>query len=150
MIADTQHRELLGKLLETQQLAVLGTQRPEGPYTSLVGFAATPDLHSLLFATGRSTRKHDNLVHDARAAMLVDNRTNDASDFTHAAAATAVGTVEEVSEAERAALERVFLARHPHLEDFVTSPSSVLLRLRVSVYFVVTRFQHVIELHVDG
>ena len=150
MDEDHHHRERLRKLLETQQLAVLGTQREDGPYTSLVGFAATPDHRYLLFATGRSTRKHDNLMSDARASMLVDNRTNDASDFTQASAATAVGTVETVPEAERAAFEHVFLGKHPHLESFVASPSCALMRLHVSVYLVVTRFQHVIELYVDG
>jgi hypothetical protein len=78
----------------------------------------------------------------------VDNRTNRPVDFTEASAATAVGVVEEVSEAERPEFERVFLAKHPHLESFVRSPSCVPLRLRVSVYMVVTRFQHVIELHI--
>ena len=32
------------------------------------------NLRYLLFATGRSTRKHANLVADARASMLIDDR----------------------------------------------------------------------------
>jgi hypothetical protein len=57
--------------------------------------------------------------------------------------------VETIDADQRADFDRVFLAKHPHLEAFVRSPSCVLLRLRVSVYMVVTRFQHVIELHFD-
>ena len=135
---DPTHLEILRELLTGQLLGVLGTHRDGEPYTSLVGFAATPDLSRLLFATGRATRKHANLVADARASMLVDNRTNRPADFTEASAATAVGVVEEV-----------FLAKHPHLERFVRSPSCVPLGLQVSTYMVVTRFQHVIELHFD-
>jgi hypothetical protein len=90
-----------------------------------------------------------NLVDDARASMLVDNRTNRPADFTEASAATAVGVVEEVSDAGRLEFDHIFLAKHPHLESFVHSPSCVRLRLEVSVYMVVTRFQHVIELHID-
>lgn len=142
--------EILRGLLETQLFGVLGTQHEGNPYTSLVGFAATPDLKQLLFATGRSTRKLANLQGDARASMLVDNRTNQAADFTAAAAATAVGVVEEISEPERPGFERLFLTKHPQLESFVRSPSCVFLRLRVSVYMVVNQFQHVIELHVDS
>jgi putative heme iron utilization protein len=149
MNQDRSHMEVLRELLETQLLAVLSTHRDGEPYSSLVGFAATPDLKRLLFATGRSTRKLANLEADARASMLVDNRTNRAADFTEAAAATAVGIVETVGEDERAEFERVFLAKQAHLESFVRSPSCVPLRLRVSVYLVVTHFQHVMELHID-
>ncbi len=149
MSKDRSHMEVLRELLESQMLAVLGTHHDGEPYTSLVGFAATEDLKHLLFATGKATRKRANLVADARASMLVDNRTNCAADFTEASAATAVGVVEEVSEAERSEFDRIFLAKHPHLESFVHSPSCVRLRLGVSVYMVVTHFQHVIELHID-
>ena len=141
--------EILRDLLESQLLGVLGTQHDGEPYTSLVGFVATPDLKQLLFATGRSTRKLANLVTDSRASMLVDNRTNRSSDFTEASAATAVGVVEQVGGEQRAEFERLFLGKHPHLESFVRSPSCVSLRLRVSVYMVATHFQHVIELHID-
>lgn len=146
---DRSHMAILREMLENQLLGVLGTHHDGEPYTSLVGFAATTDLKHLLFATGRATRKHANLAADARASMLVDTRTNRPADFTEAAAATAVGVVEEVSESEVADFDQVFLAKHPHLESFVHSPSCVRLRLRVSVYMVVTHFQHVIELHLD-
>ena len=149
MSEDRSHMAILREMLENQLLGVLGTQRDGEPYTSLVGFAATPDLKHLLFATGRATRKHSNLAADSRASMLFDNRTNRPADFTEAAAATAVGAVEEVSDSECADFDRIFLAKLPHLESFVHSPSCVRLRLRVSTYMVVTHFQHVIELHVD-
>ena len=149
MRTDDGHMEILRNLLESQLLGVLGTQHQGEPYTSLVGFAATPDLKHLLFATGRSTRKLANLQADAPASMLVDNRTNRSADFSEASAATAVGVVEEIARGERSELERIFLAKHPQLESFIRSPSCKFLRLRVSVYMVVTQFQHVIELHID-
>ncbi len=150
MSEDRGHMEVLREMLESQLLGVLGTHHDGEPYTSLVGFAATPDLEQLLFATGRATRKHANLAADSRASMLVDNRSNRPADFTEASAATAVGVVEEVSESERVEFDRIFLAKLPHLESFVHSPSCVRLRLRVSTYMVVTHFQHVIELHIES
>ena len=146
---DRSHMEVLREMLGNQLLGVLGTHHEGEPYTSLVGFAATDNLEHLLFATGRATRKHTNLVDDSRASMLIDTRTNRPAGFTEAAAATAVGIVEEVVETESEQFDHIFLAKHPHLEDFVRSPSCVRLRLRVSVYMVVTHFQHVIELHID-
>jgi hypothetical protein len=79
----------------------------------------------------------------------VDNRTNSITDFTSAAAATAVGLVEEISEERRAELEQIYLKKHPQLDQFVKSPGCALLQLRVASYFVVNQFQHVIELHIE-
>jgi putative heme iron utilization protein len=147
---DHVHITLLRELLDGQLLGVLGTHGEGAPYTSLVGFAATRDLRHLFFATGRTTRKHANLAADARASMLIDNRTNRPEDFTHAAAATAVGVVEEVGETEVDRFDALFLAKLPHLESFVRSPTCARLRLRVSTYLVVTRFQDVVEVRLEA
>lgn len=136
------------RLLDEQLLAVLGTHHNGAPYTSLVAFAATEDLRHLLFATSRATRKWANLADDARASMLIDSRTNRAEDFADAAAVTVLGVVEEVTDNGRSAFLEVFLAKHPHLADFTAAPSCALLRLKVETYILVTRFQHVVELHV--
>lgn len=142
-------RDTVQGLLHEQLLAVLGTHREGAPYTSLVAFAATADLRQLLFATGRATRKWSNLVHDARASMLIDSRTNSERDFAHAAAVTAQGIVEEVGASDRNEFLEVFLSKHPHLVDFTAAPSCALLRLKVERYVLVTRFQHVVELLVE-
>ena len=141
-------KEDLGKLLLSQPLAVLATQNQGQPYASLVAFASSDDLKSLYFATTRSTRKYFNLSVDSRVAMLVDNRSNKTSDFRWAMAATATGTAEEVDSREReSALDR-YLSKHFHLSDFVHSPTCALCKIRVQTFFVVTRFQSVVEVHV--
>ena len=40
-----------------------------------------------------------------------------------------------------------YLAKHPELKDFVLSPSCALLKITVNTYYVVNRFQNVLELH---
>ena len=138
----------LRKLLRSQPLAVLATQNQGQPYASLIAFASSDDLKSFYFATTRSTRKYANLSGDSRVAVLVDNRSNKASDFRWAMAATVTGTAAEVTLREReSALER-YLAKHPHLSDFVHSPTCALCKIRVQTFFVVTRFQSVVEVHV--
>lgn len=136
-------------LLQSQQLAVLATHNQGQPYASLVAFAATGDLREIYFATSRSTRKYANLTADPRVAMLVDSRSNEVSDFHQAAAATMVGEAREVGERERDSISRIYLSRHPHLEEFVGSPTCALLRVRVRTYFVVSKFQNVMELHIE-
>lgn len=139
-------RDALAALLASQHLAVLATHRGGQPYCSLVGFAASPDLKGLAFATTRATRKFENCVADPRVAMMIDSSTNDDSDFHKAIAVTALGEVGEVEKTARSRYLRWYLSKHPHLVDFVMSPSCALLRIRVRKYVIVRRFQEVSEL----
>jgi len=138
----------LKKLLQSQPLAVLATQNRGQPYASLIAFASSDDLESLYFATTRSTRKYANLSSDSRVAVLVDNRSNKASDFRWAMAATATGKAKEVNARKRKKALELYLDKHPHLREFVHSPTCALCEIRVQTFFVVNRFQHVVEVHV--
>jgi nitroimidazol reductase NimA-like FMN-containing flavoprotein (pyridoxamine 5'-phosphate oxidase superfamily) len=140
----------LRKLLNSQPLAVLATQDRGQPYASLVAFASSDDLKSLYFATTRSTRKYGNLSGDSRVAMLVDNRSNKASDFRWAMAATATGKAKEVNARKRKKALELYLAKHPHLREFVHSPTCAFCEIKVQTFFVVTRFQSVVEVHVKA
>jgi nitroimidazol reductase NimA-like FMN-containing flavoprotein (pyridoxamine 5'-phosphate oxidase superfamily) len=136
------------ELFKSQKLAVLGTQNQGQPYANLVAFAPSDDLKSLYFVTARATRKYANIEADARVTVLIDNRSNQDSDFSQAAAVTATGTAQEVVGSERDAVLTIYLAKHPMLEEFVRSPSCALLQIRVETYYLVRRFQNVMELHV--
>jgi nitroimidazol reductase NimA-like FMN-containing flavoprotein (pyridoxamine 5'-phosphate oxidase superfamily) len=94
-------REFLKDLFSSQRLAVLATQNRRQPYGNLVAFMATDDLKHLLFATTRATRKFANILKNPKIAMVVDNRSNQESDFHQAAAVTATGVVKEVVGAEK-------------------------------------------------
>jgi nitroimidazol reductase NimA-like FMN-containing flavoprotein (pyridoxamine 5'-phosphate oxidase superfamily) len=141
-------KEDLKGLFASQRLAVLATQNEGQPYNSLVAFTASEDLKQLFFATTRATRKYANLTADSRVAMLVDNRSNEAADFRWAMAVTATGKAEEIEGHEREEASKLYLAKHTHLEEFVSSPSCALLRISVDRYYVASRFQKVIEVHV--
>jgi nitroimidazol reductase NimA-like FMN-containing flavoprotein (pyridoxamine 5'-phosphate oxidase superfamily) len=136
------------ELLQSQQLAVLATHHKGQPYASLVAFAAGDDLREIYFATSRTTRKYANLSSDPRVALLVDSRSNEVSDFHRAAAATIVGEAQEVDEREREEVTQRYLLKHPHLEDFVRSPTCAILRVRAQTYYLVSKFQKVMELHI--
>jgi nitroimidazol reductase NimA-like FMN-containing flavoprotein (pyridoxamine 5'-phosphate oxidase superfamily) len=141
-------RKDLEALFTAQPLAVLSTQNEGQPYGSLVAFASSGDLKELYFATTRATRKYANLSSDPRVAILVDSRSNEVSDFRWAMAVTATGKAEEVEGQEKQKVLKIYLAKHAHLEEFVRSPSCALLKIRVERYYVATRFQNVIEVHV--
>jgi nitroimidazol reductase NimA-like FMN-containing flavoprotein (pyridoxamine 5'-phosphate oxidase superfamily) len=143
----SQLRNTLKDLFASQRLGVLATYGRRQPYSSLVAFAATNDLKYLVFATTRATRKYANLVAQSRVSMLVDNRSNQDSDFHSSIAVTAMGRAEEVEASERDRFLKLYLAKHPYLEDFVMSPTCALLKISVDKYYMVSRFQNVMELH---
>ena len=118
-----QIKQILNELFTSQKLAVLGTHQGGQPYGSLVAFAATSDLKNLVFATTRATRKFANLRSDPRVSMVLDNRSNRVADFRKAVAATALGRAREVRGKEREKLAEMYLAKHPHLKEFVGSPT---------------------------
>jgi nitroimidazol reductase NimA-like FMN-containing flavoprotein (pyridoxamine 5'-phosphate oxidase superfamily) len=143
-------KDLLHDLFARQSLAVLATQASRGPYTTLVGFAATGDLRHIFFVTSRSTRKYAALKSHPNVSMLMDSRTNRTSDFSDAVAVTALGSASEVDKDKSEKIVTLYLTRHPHLEDFVSSPSCALIRVQVEKYIVVTRFQQVMTLHPES
>ena len=138
----------LRELLSSQLFCVLATQDRGQPYGNLVAFVATDDLSGLVFATSRNTRKYSNIVTDPRVAMLGDSRSNQGSDIGNAVAATALGTVEEVQGDDRERLVALYLAKHPHLEEFVSSPDCAVLTVKIDRYYLVSEFQKVTELAV--
>ena len=140
------YRDDIIELFHSQPLAVLATQGSGQPYGSLVAFASTDDLKYLIFSTTRSTRKYANLSSDPRVAMLVDNRSNNPSDLRFARAVTGTGKVKEVTKDKPGKFMEIYLEKHPHLEEFVLSPSSALLKISVETYYMVTRFQNVMEI----
>jgi hypothetical protein len=141
-------RGLLKNLFDSQSFAVLATLATGGhPYTNLVAFAETDSLRSLLFVTGRDTKKYSNAVTARKVAVLVDSRTNQVSDVNTAIAATALGTVEEVPADKRDSLLEVYVSKHPHLLDFATNPVNALMKVAVTDYIIAT-FDKVTILHV--
>ena len=137
-------------LLASQKLAVLSTQRDGQPYSSLMAFAFTTDLASIVVATGKSTRKHQNLLQESRVSLLVDNRSNSESDFHNAEALTVIGKAQMIEEAERLGFEQIYLQRHPFLEEFLASPNTAFLKIAVSRYLLVSRFQDVMEYRIGN
>ena len=111
-----------------------------------MAFAATDNLDRLLLATERASRKFANLSAEPRVALLIDSRANGDLDLTEALAVTVMGRAQEVNRAERGGLLPLYVAKHPQLEAFVTSPSCALISVQVEVYYVASQSQRVTEL----
>jgi nitroimidazol reductase NimA-like FMN-containing flavoprotein (pyridoxamine 5'-phosphate oxidase superfamily) len=143
-------RQIVKELFESQKLAVLATHQRGQPYCSLVAFAAASDLKYVLFVTPRLSRKYENMMQDGRVSMLVDSRSDEDADFHRAVAVTVTGHAEEISRTDENRFLKLYLARHPHLEEFVVSPDSALIRVIVESYIIVRRFKEVVEIRQKG
>lgn len=138
---------VLQELCRSQPLAALATDAGSHPYVSLVAVAVTDDLHHLYFATPRATRKWANLTRNPRVSLLLDSRTNQVSDFRRAVAATLLGSAQEIDGAARDEGLLIYLSKHPHLADFVASPTCAVFQVQIDRIYLVTRFQNVMEFH---
>ena len=130
-----QPEESLEEVLSTQYFAVLNTLGECLPYSNLVSFAVTEDLRSLVFITNRNTRKYKNIQENGNISLLIDNRTNQASDVSQAIAITAIGTACEEME-NKSSLQNIFLARHPQLKQFVDAPNNAIMLVTIREYVV--------------
>jgi nitroimidazol reductase NimA-like FMN-containing flavoprotein (pyridoxamine 5'-phosphate oxidase superfamily) len=150
MIDAVEMQKIVQELLNSQRLAVLATLMSDQfgrPYSNLIAFAATDDLKEILFATTRATRKFTNLTKDPRVSLLIDNRSNQETDFGEASAVTVLGTAMEVLGPERDGYLQLFLKKHPYLEEFVSAPTCALILVKVEKFIMVTQFQEVREIY---
>ena len=142
-------RRRLGELFQTQNLATLATHQAGQPYASLVAFVASEDCKHIYFATPNTTRKYNNLQAENRVAVLINSSSNQVSDFHRAISVTAVGKATELRGPGRDTIRNQYLAKHPHLIDFVDSPTCALIDVAVTTYYMVRNFQNVTELHLN-
>ena len=137
-MALVQPEQLVKEVIGTQYFAVLSTLGHGTPYSNLVSFAITDDLRSLIFVTDRNTRKFRNIQENSNISLLIDNRTNRPSDISKAIAVTVIGTAHEEKEKGNT-FKAIFLARHPHLSQFVDAPNNAIIVVNISEY-IIARF----------
>jgi hypothetical protein len=77
--------------------------------------------------------------------LLMDNRSNQAADFSKAAAATILGTAKELTGVVREEGQNLYLANHPHLNYFLAAPDCALFQVTIEQIYLVTRFQEVMQ-----
>ena len=138
---------IIQNLMQTQNLAVLGTSNGNTPHCSIVNFSATDDLHSIVFATYRNTQKYTNMKKNRRVSLLVDNRSNQESNLHRAVAVTVFGNARELALDEKAPFLLHHLIKHPSLVEFTDSPNCALILVEVEKYYVVQQFKVVTELY---
>ena len=123
---------------------MLATAGEQAPHLNIVSFAAADELRTILFATPRQTQKYANLRARPQVALFVDNRTNRLRDLEQVHGVEIAGAAEEAADGPAERYRELYLSRFPELEDFLGSPGTALMAVRVRRYDVVHRFQEVV------
>ncbi len=141
MSDDSPPADKIKELLLSQPFGVLST-KGEYPHTSLISFWSSEDFGRLVFITSRNTRKYRNLMKDPRAAIMVDDRTNNPSaDLKQASSVMITGTVKEATATESESLRELFLERNPDQLRFSEESDSAVMVMKVEGTDLVTSFQ---------
>jgi hypothetical protein len=136
--------DVVRALLYDQPYAVLCTQGRCQPHGSLIAFAVTEDLRTMVFATPVATRKYRCLLECDRVAVVVDNRSTRTDDVMGIEALTALGQASRVAPGTKFDhLAALLIQRHPPLAEFIRAESSALFRVQITEYLYVSRFQDV-------
>jgi len=141
-------RKRIDKVLTSQSIAVLGTSKDNEPYSSLVGFVTSEDLRELIFATMRQRMKYRNIEANPRVTLMIDDRSEQNSDFNETTSITIVGTAEDVMGESRADYASKLIKRHPALTDFVSFPDCAIIRVTIDKIYVVSDFESVVKIGV--
>ena len=139
---DQQLKESISALFSSQKLAVLATNMKGVPYTSLVAFVASTDLKEIFFATLKGTTKFENLLNNPNVSILIDTRKNNPSDFQDAVAISAEGIAEVINNYRKKYIA-LYLEKHPSLSEFIASPNCAIIRVKITKYQYVSRFQNI-------
>jgi nitroimidazol reductase NimA-like FMN-containing flavoprotein (pyridoxamine 5'-phosphate oxidase superfamily) len=142
-------RKKISSLLAGQKLGILATLGRDYPYQNIVAFAAGRDLKTIVFATRRATSKYRNLKRRKRVAMFIDDRANREADFHDASGLSALGVAEELRGEGRGRSMKSLLCKHPDLKEFFSATDCALFAIRVRVFYLVMRFQDVIEVRMQ-
>ena len=141
-MVDKQLKESISALFSSQKLAVLATNMKGVPYTSLVAFVASTDLKEIFFATLKGTTKYNNLLDNPNVSILIDTRKNKPSDFQDAVAISAEGITEVINNYKQKYIA-LYLEKHPSLSEFITSPNCAIIRVNITKYQYVSKFQNI-------
>lgn len=125
-----------------EYFAVLATDDAGMPYTSLISYALTPDLKTVIFATPKGTRKYANLLHSGKVSLLIDNRSRGEDRLVKTEAITIIGNARPVRKGKTwDRLAELFLEKHPDLEKFLHAPTTALIAVEIVRCVHVSHFQ---------
>jgi nitroimidazol reductase NimA-like FMN-containing flavoprotein (pyridoxamine 5'-phosphate oxidase superfamily) len=131
---------LIIDILNNQKYAVIATKGKKYVHTNLVAFISSDDLKNIYFATSKKSKKFENLMNNPNVSFLIDNRKNTSTDILNATAITIFGVASEIN--KKTEIMKLYLKKHPGLNNFVNNSDSVFIDVKVDNYIYVNKFEN--------
>lgn len=150
VISDNQEKEksrdLIKEMLRNESFGVLATRGDDECYTSLISFASSEDLNTLVFATPIDTKKFEMIGGNKNISILIDNRSNNEKSINDIAAVTSMGLASILKEKEEIdKWAKVLVGKHSYLDEFINAETTAIVLVDISKYYYVSSFQKVME-----
>ena len=98
--------------------------------------------------TPNTTRKYDNLTSNPKVSILVNDSRNKPDDIYNAISVTGTGVCEVLDKSTGRDKLDLYLEKHPNLTDFSRAPTTAFIQIEMNRYFMVNRFQNVVEIRI--
>jgi general stress protein 26 len=133
-------------VLEGQKFGIFtSVSELNDPHPTLVAYTISTNLKEIVFATPESTRKFRNIILRPHVSFFWDSRINSADDIKNAFTVSAIGEAEILNEPQLSIAKQAYLKRHPYMEDFIETPTTRLVSVKVKRFELVSQFQNVFE-----
>lgn len=138
--------DTIKEMLINESFGVLATKGEDQCYTSLISFASSQDLKTIVFATPIGTKKFEIIEKNKKVSILIDNRSNNEKSINDIIAITAMGSATILKKKEDIKKwSRLLINKHNYLDDFIHAKTSAIVMVDISKYYYVSSFQQVIE-----
>jgi heme iron utilization protein len=120
----------IATLIRSQRVAALGTLRDDGPFVSMVAYAAEPDFSGLLLHLSRLAAHTRQLLAAPQSSLLICERDDGRDDVQTLARITLAGAATPIPAASAAYADAraCYLARLPTATPLFDFPDFILFR----------------------
>lgn len=149
-IEEPKIRAILNDVVQGQRSGVLATSFMDIPLCSQMAFAASEDLRALIIVTPRQTGKYDNMTANPNVSFLISTARNDPSDPASALALTVTAFATELDGERKHRALTLFTQKHPDLLAFASAETTAVMELKVDSYNLVSNFQGMTRISLNG
>lgn len=127
------------KIVMDEKYCVLATAMNNKPYCSLMAYAVEDDCSKIFMVTKKDSEKYKNLKSNKLVSILIDTRTNTID--KSAKALTITGCFSKIDDEEKLfAVKNKLRNRHPELESFLSSSSSIFFAIEIQSFLLLDGF----------
>jgi general stress protein 26 len=147
---EREYKDILQKMFNQQYYSILATAGGGQVHTNIVAFFTDESLKHVLFITPRNSRKYKNIKENNSVSLFIDDRANQAGDIMNCTGVTVYGIAVEIEADHDVSLISGYCNKHTELQDFLHSKDTAIMKVNVSGYSIVNRFQNVTRIEIEG